>query len=106
MISLKCHKNALFHSESVDLKQHLACVVQFVYSNQNRGFKQYCRLYGRQIPYDCTPFGCNETRMHAIPCEKKDRVYFVPDTFDQAEKEGFVQCSHVLGVQMIMKGHF
>ena len=29
--------------------------------------------------------------------KKKDRVYFVPDTFDQAEKEGFVQCSHCIG---------
>lgn len=26
--------------------------------------------------------------------KKKYRVYFVPDTFDQAKKEGFAPCSH------------
>ncbi|MCH9657452.1 hypothetical protein K0U27_01940 [archaeon] len=29
--------------------------------------------------------------------KKKDMVYFVPDTLDQAEKEGFVPCSHCIG---------
>ena len=29
--------------------------------------------------------------------KKKDRVYFVPDAFNQAEKEGFVQCNHCIG---------
>ncbi len=28
--------------------------------------------------------------------KKKDRVYFFPDSFDQAEREGFVQCSHCI----------
>ncbi|WP_420544712.1 hypothetical protein [Nitrosopumilus sp.] len=64
------------------------------------------RLYGRQIPYDCTPFGCNETRMHAILCEKKDRVYFVPDTLTRQKKKDLCNVAIVLGVQLIMKGHF
>jgi len=29
--------------------------------------------------------------------EKENRVYFVPDTIDQAEKEGFAPCSHCIG---------
>lgn len=29
--------------------------------------------------------------------KKENRVYFVPDTFDQAEKEGFTPCSHCIG---------
>ena len=29
--------------------------------------------------------------------KKKDMVYFVPDTLDQAEKEGFAPCSHCTG---------
>jgi len=29
--------------------------------------------------------------------KKKDQFYFVPDTFDQAEKEGFAPCSHCIG---------
>ena len=29
--------------------------------------------------------------------KKENRVYFVPDTFDQAEKEGFDPCSHCIG---------
>ncbi len=27
----------------------------------------------------------------------ENRVYFVPDTFDQAKKEGFDPCSHCIG---------
>ena len=28
--------------------------------------------------------------------KKKDQSYFVPDTLDQAEKDGFVSCSHCI----------
>jgi hypothetical protein len=35
--------------------------------------------------------GCN---IYGV--KKGDRHYFVPDTLDQAKKEGFVQCEHCI----------
>ena len=29
--------------------------------------------------------------------KKKDRIYFIPDVFGQAEEEGFTPCSHCIG---------
>jgi len=35
--------------------------------------------------------------MYVILCGKGKQGYFVPDTIDQAEKEGFAPCSHCIG---------